>query len=144
MLPLMPRLQPLVKFATNKISDPEARGMAERAYATLQKAAGKGAEEVKTVDAAAVVSILKEALGADANDVITAHVAGLAAAATNLRNFDAGVWREDVGYPPFDSVIDAVRAKLEVSLAPEEELEDEDLDGVDMYKKVLSRWHTVP
>merc|ERR1719169_247599 len=46
-LPVMPRLEPLVKAATEKIADPEARGMAERAYATLQKAAGKGAEEVK-------------------------------------------------------------------------------------------------
>ena len=137
-LPLMPRLEPLVKAATEKISDPEARAMAERAYATLQKAAGKGAEDVKTVEAAAVVPVLLEALGAEANDIVTAHVAGLAAAATNLRNFDAGVWRENVGYPPFDGVIDAVRAKMEVANLPVEEMEDEDLDGVDLYKGSFS------
>merc|ERR1719272_406757 len=108
--------------------------MAERAYATLQKAAGMGAEDVKTVEAAVVVPVLLEALGAEANDIVTAHVAGLAAAATNLRNFDAGVWRENVGYPPFDGVIDAVRAKMEVANSPVEEMEDEDLDGVDLYK----------
>merc|ERR1712070_754337 len=79
-----------------------------------------------------------EALGADANEIVTAHVAGLAAAATNLRNFDAGVWSENVGYPPFDTVIDAVRAKMEVSLSLEEEMEDEDLDGVDLYKGSFS------
>jgi elongation factor 3 len=133
-LPLMPRLEPLVKAATEKISDPEARGMAERAYNTLQKAGGKGAEEVKTVEAADVAKTLLSTLGADANEVVTAHVAGLAAAATNLRIFDAGVWRDDVGYAPFDAVIDAVRAKLEVALSPEEEFEVEDLDGVDLYK----------
>merc|ERR1719310_1809864 len=66
LLPLMPRLEPLVKAATEKISEPEARGMAERAYATLQKAAGKGAEEVKTVEASAVVPVLLETLGSDA------------------------------------------------------------------------------
>merc|ERR1719446_1193229 len=77
-LPLMPRLEPLVKAATEKISDPEARGMAEGAYNTLQKAAGKGAEEVTIVEAADVAKTLLEALGADANEVVTAHVAGLA------------------------------------------------------------------
>jgi len=137
-LPLMPRLEPLVKAACEKISDPEARGMAERAYSTLQKAAGKGAEEVKTVEAAEVAKILLEALGGDANDVVTAHVAGLAAAATNLRMFDAGVWKDQVGYAPFDVVIEAVRSKMEVSLSPEEEMEDEDLDGVDLYKGAFS------
>merc|ERR1711937_221149 len=53
-LPVLPRLEPLVKAATEKISDPEARGMAERALKTLMKAAGKGGEEVKTVEAADV------------------------------------------------------------------------------------------
>merc|ERR1719182_637160 len=64
LLPLMPRLEPLVTSAVEKISDPEARAVAERAHATLQKAAGKGAEEVKTVEAAAVTPVLLEALGA--------------------------------------------------------------------------------
>merc|ERR1719271_841235 len=42
-LPILPKLEPLVKAATEKISDPEARGMAERALKTLQKSA-QGAE----------------------------------------------------------------------------------------------------
>ena len=46
-LPLMPRLEPLVKNATEKISDPEARGVAEKAYKTLQKAAGEGAQSLQ-------------------------------------------------------------------------------------------------
>merc|ERR1719159_1231676 len=49
-IPVMPRLEPLVKSATEKIADPEARSMAEKALKTLQKAA-EGAE-VKTVKAA--------------------------------------------------------------------------------------------
>merc|ERR1719159_888776 len=38
LLPLMPRLEPLVTSAVEKISDPEARAVAERAYKTLMKA----------------------------------------------------------------------------------------------------------
>merc|ERR1719247_1141854 len=41
-LPLMPRLEPLVTAATEKIADPEARGVAEKALKTL-KAAAEGA-----------------------------------------------------------------------------------------------------
>merc|ERR1712054_477186 len=43
LLPLMPRLEPLIKAATEKIADPEARGMAEKAHKALTKAA-EGAE----------------------------------------------------------------------------------------------------
>merc|ERR1719446_585536 len=42
-VPVMPRLEPLVVSATEKIADPEARGMAEKALVTLRKA-GSGAE----------------------------------------------------------------------------------------------------
>ena len=45
----MPKLEPLVKNATQKISDPEARGVAEKAYKTLQKAAGEGAQSLALV-----------------------------------------------------------------------------------------------
>ena len=38
----MSRLEPLVKSATEKIADPEARGVAEKTHNTLQKAAGDG------------------------------------------------------------------------------------------------------
>merc|ERR1719229_1244602 len=60
-LPVLPKLEPLVKAATEKISDPEARGMAERALKTLQKSA-QGAE-VRTVKAAEAEAILKSVLG---------------------------------------------------------------------------------
>merc|ERR1712139_743048 len=61
LIPVMPILEPLVKGATEKISDPEARGVAEKALGTLQKAAA-GAE-LQRVDAATAVQALKEALG---------------------------------------------------------------------------------
>merc|ERR1719159_2236541 len=91
-LPLMPRLEPLVKAATEKISDPEARGMAEKAYKTLAKSA-EGAE-FKEVKVAEVEPVLKAALGDrvsddEASSATLAYVAALAAAAANMKNFDA-------------------------------------------------------
>ena len=53
-LPLMPRLEPLVKNAKERISDPEARAMSERAYNTLMKAAGQGAADVVVVETAEI------------------------------------------------------------------------------------------
>merc|ERR1719311_667463 len=56
-VPIMPRLEPLVRAATEKIADPEARGMAEKAYKTLAKSA-EGAE-LKEVKPAEVEPVLK-------------------------------------------------------------------------------------
>merc|ERR1711985_72194 len=47
--PVMPRLEPLVKAAVEKISDPEARGVAEKAQKTLEKAAAGGAASLKKI-----------------------------------------------------------------------------------------------
>merc|ERR1711957_48196 len=56
----------------------------------------------------------------------------------NMKLFDASVWKNEIGYAPFDAVIEAVRTKMEVSLKVEEEMEDEDLEGVDLYKGAFS------
>jgi len=141
-LPLMPRLEPLVKGATEKISDPEARGMAEKAYKTLQKAAGDAV--LQRVEAADALKLLKELLGDKAGtDAVfeeqALHIAGLAACAANMRSFDAASWKADVGYlAPFDSVIEELRQKLEVAAKPKEEIEEEDTEGVDLYKGAFS------
>ena len=95
-LPIMPRLEPLVKAATEKISDPEARGMAERAYTTLTKA-GKGAESTM-VKPEKAKELLKGLLGDKAveGEELT-HVSSLAATAASMGSFDAGLWKEKVG-----------------------------------------------
>merc|ERR1739838_412080 len=44
-------------------------------------------------------------------------------------------WKTGVGFlEPYTGVIEDVRAKLEVALKPAEEIEDDDTDGVDLYK----------
>merc|ERR1712190_63034 len=115
-LPVMPKLEPLVKAATEKISDPEARGMAERALKTLQKSAqGAEAKDIKPSDA---IEVFKEALGDQLADdevskAVLVHVGALAATATNMRSFDSEAWKSGVGIvAPFSTVVDDVRAKL--------------------------------
>jgi elongation factor 3 len=141
-IPILPRLEPLVKSACEKMANPEARTMAERALKSLQKAA-EGAE-TKQVDVAEALKLIKTALGDKASgdaafEVQAAHTAALAAMATNLRSFDSGVWAKQVGFlEPFADVIEDLRVKMEVASKPAEEIEEEDTEGVDLYKGSFS------
>merc|ERR1712178_35866 len=143
LLPLMPRLEPLVTSAVEKISDPEARAVAERAHKTLMKASqGATSKVVQTTDA---LELVKEALGSAANNddadftARLANVASLAATAASMANFDAALWKDGIAVvAPFTDIIDGVRAKMEVASKPEEEIEEEDTDGVDLYKGSFS------
>merc|ERR1719230_1460540 len=141
-LPIMPRLEPLVKSATEKIADPEARGMAEKALKTLHKS-GEGAED-KRIKPETALAAIKGALGDKAGsdetfEALAKHVAGCATMATNMMSFDPNAWKASVGsQAPFIDVIDDVRAKLEVASKPKEEVEEEDTEGVDLYKGSFS------
>jgi len=121
---------------------PEAAAVAERALKTLRKA-GEGAE-VKTVEQDGALKTIKDALGDKAGsdaafDTSAKHVAGLAACATNMRSFDADAWKSQVALvDPFTSVIEDIRAKMEVAAKPAEEIEEEDDEGVDLYKGSFS------
>jgi elongation factor 3 len=56
-----------------------------------------------------------------------------------MRSFDAGVWKTEIGtQEPFAGVIEDVRAKMEVASKPKEEIEEEDTEGVDLYKGAFS------
>jgi len=138
-VPIMPRLEPLVKAACEKISDPEARSIAERALTTLNKASA-GAEVVEvTVEHA--LGMLKEAVG-DVDEATTAamsEVAACAACASNMRAFGSAEWKKNIGFAaPFDSCIEGIRCKLEIAGKPKEEIEEEDTEGVDLYKGSFS------
>jgi elongation factor 3 len=140
-LPVMPRLEPLVTAATERIADPEARGVAEKALKTL-KAAAEGAEP-RTIQQADALAILKKALGdkAEAGEAFEAaagYVAGCAATAANMRNFDAAAWAAFGSSAPFSDVVEEIRTQMEVSAKPAEEVEEEDDEGVDLYKGSFS------
>jgi len=63
----------------------------------------------------------------------------LAAMAANMRSFDSGSWKKQVALmEPFTDVIEDIRAKMEVAAKPKEEIEEEDTEGVDLYKGSFS------
>merc|ERR1711981_1051399 len=55
--------------------------------------------------------------------------------AANMGDFDPQSWAKSVAFQdPFVAVIEEVRDKLQLASKPEEEIEDEDDEGVDLYK----------
>jgi len=142
-LPVMPKLAPLVKASTEKMADPEARSIAEKALNTLYKAS-EGSEGSKVVETADALKVITAAMGDkmetnEAFDGMSAYTAALAATAVKMKIFDSGAWKSDVGFlMPFDTIIDEVRSKMEVSSKPAEEIEEEDTEGVDLYKGSFS------
>jgi len=138
-LPVMALLEPLVKRAVEQISDPEARSVAEKAYKTLSKS-GEGAQS-KVVTAATAEAAFKAVLGdtATKDPLALAYACNLAMMASNMRCFAPEAWASGVAtQEPFIGIIDEVRNKMEVALKPEEEIEDEDTEGVDLYKGAFS------
>merc|ERR1712227_359422 len=109
---------------------------------TLQKASA-GAE-LNNVDVAKASQLLKQELGDkasadEASEAMLSHVAALAATAANMKCYEAEAWSKDVAIDEsFAGIIDSIRAKLESSSKPAEEVEEEDEDGVDLYKGSFS------
>merc|ERR1712193_531586 len=134
--PVMPWLKPLVQGAVEKISDPEARGVAEKAFGTLSKAAGTGSDSVQTMGQEDILKLLK-ATGnqEELSDDMCTYVSGLAVMALKMKNFDSVAWKEQVGMiEPYSTLIEEVRIKLQEASKPAEEVEEEDEEGVDLYK----------
>jgi elongation factor 3 len=134
--PVMPWLKPLVQGAVEKISDPEARGVAEKAFGTLSKAAGTGSDSVQTVGQEDILKLLKDTGNQEElSDDMCTYVSGLAVMAVKMNSFDAEAWKKQVGLiEPYSTCIEEVRVKLEQASKPQEEVEEEDEDGVDLYK----------
>merc|ERR1712113_643221 len=93
-LPFLEKLLPLLKKATDEISDPEARGVAERAFNTLQRA--QETTEARNADPAAVKSLVTDPIGEccgyDTIEPIAAYLTGVSCSLTNSRNFEKSVW----------------------------------------------------
>merc|ERR1719310_1875218 len=99
----------------------------------------EGATDKNVLKPEDALKVLKESLGDKAEGEEAFYVAALAAAATSMRNFDAAAWMAEVGSEqPFCGVIDEIRAKMEVASKPKEEIEEEDTEGVDLYKGAFS------
>merc|ERR1719473_1028318 len=93
-LPFLGQLLPLLGKAAEEISDPEARGVAERARSTLQRA--KETTEVRSADPAAVKRLVTDPVGEscsyDTVEAVSDYLVGLSCSLTNSRNFEKSVW----------------------------------------------------
>jgi len=93
-LPFLDQLLPLLGKAAEEISDPEARGVAERARDTLQRA--KETTELRSADPAAVKKLVTDPVGEccpyDVIDAVSDYLVGLSCSLTNSRNFEKSVW----------------------------------------------------
>jgi len=133
--PVMPWLKPLVEGAVEKISDPEARGVAEKAFQTLLKAAGEGSDSVKTVAQEDILKMLKESDKKELSDDMCMYVSGLATMAAKMKCFDPVAWKDQVGIiEPYSALVEDIRIKLQDASKPAEEVEEEDEEGVDLYR----------
>merc|ERR1719145_152716 len=56
-----------------------------------------------------------------------------------MRSYDSEEWQKHIAVcAPFADVIDAIRTKMELASKPAEEVEEEDTEGVDLYKGAFS------
>lgn len=102
--PFLPTLMPALAFAADAMSDPEARGVCEKASAALNKLseeceiAKKGtkqAEDGKTMDA------LKKALGKDASkipDEVVTHIVSMMCSLMQRQKFSEEDWEDILTY----------------------------------------------
>lgn len=94
LLPFLDFLLPMLESASDSISDPEARGVAERAYGTLKRA--KETTEPRFADLVAVEGILRDPVGENCryDDIsdITHYLAAISCGLTKYRIFDKPLW----------------------------------------------------
>lgn len=91
----LPRLHPGVETVVKEVSDPECRGVAERALATLknvEKDAQEQLEGRKSVEAADVVELIKANTKVEIDEQLSTYVAALCAQLCTLFNWDAAAW----------------------------------------------------
>merc|ERR550532_3606393 len=63
------------------------------------------------------------------------YVSGLAAMAAKMKCFDPVAWKDQVGIiEPYSTLIEDIRTKLQDASKPAEEVEEEDEEGIDLYR----------
>jgi len=136
-MPLMPKLEPLVKNASESIGDPEARGVAEKAYAMLKKSS-TGAGELPVLTNEKSLEILDTLIeGADIPSEVRGYVSAMAVAAASVRNFDLADWSAFCVHLKVD-VAAAFASKIEKFCDIQEEEEEDDGEGRELYKGSFS------
>lgn len=97
--PFLPTLMPALEFAADSVSDPEARGICERAAFQLNKLSKLCAEaklRTKAIDKALVLDALKNHIKT-ADELELSHIAGLCCSLMCLKKYDSNEWQQEVG-----------------------------------------------
>merc|ERR1711959_742834 len=132
-LPFLPELLPLLERATQEISDPEARGMSERAFNTMKRA--QETAEVRAADPERGLEIVQK--GEQAEQV-NKYVVDCAVALTNARMFDMPQWHDAFTSQGFEkSVAEAVHELCFKATSPQEE-EDIEEEGEDLCNTIFT------
>merc|ERR1719502_2414901 len=101
---------------------------------TLQKAA-EGASDKLIVSTEKALETVQECCKVTDDAEVLKHLAALASMATNMCEFDTATWKTSISVSDeFSDAIEEVRVKMEVASKPKEEIEEEDTEGVDLYK----------
>ena len=104
--PFLPTLMPALQFAADAMSDPEARNIAEKASAQLQRLSVLSEEAkgyTKVADPALVLEALKTKVGKLVSstvlakkEVILTYVANLCCTLMSLSKFDTNEWQTEI------------------------------------------------
>jgi len=131
-LPLMGRLQPLMAKVKDSMSDPEARSMAEKAFATLMKAAGDNDALETRLDLAKVKEECNKLVQGE-EDVV-AYAAGLSACLLESAVFEAEAWDSQLGGLFKETAwVEELRTQMVKGVAKEGQEDEEDEEGEDLY-----------
>lgn len=94
--PFLPTLMPALEFSADSMSDPEARGVAERAVKQLNKL-HEQTKHIKSgavsVDKNAVLALLQSKIKKSGYDVEMNHIAALCTSLMSLRKFNEEEWK---------------------------------------------------
>jgi elongation factor 3 len=139
--PFLPTLMPALAFAADAMSDPEARGVAERSSTQLNKLntlCEKARKGEKAHDHPTVLAALKSKVKAGADCAASlAHVAHLCVSLMKMKKFEAGDWDEikkylatSVGVAAADKAVGPLRLECKemCKVVMEEDEEDDDAE----------------
>merc|ERR1719473_1507723 len=132
-MPFLPELLPLLERAQDEISDPEARGMAERAHKTLKRA--EETAELRAANPEAVLELVKKACE---DEKVVKYVVDCCVTLTYARMFDMAMWEEVfVSQGIAKESVAAVHELCFKAMAPPEE-EDIEEEGEDLCNTIFT------
>ncbi|KAI8615408.1 ABC cassette-containing protein [Chytriomyces sp. MP71] len=141
--PFMGLLIPGLEKATQTLSNPEARGVAEKTLVAMNKLNGiieKEKARAKEIDLDNVIAAIKTKVPAQTDDgTFIHHVGQIACSLMSLRKFEANSWKEVEKFVAVldtakaTSIVDALRVECEAMVKPLPSNDDEgDDDGEEL------------